>query len=303
MNPNDLNQQPTQPTGPQPAAPPDPGTDWQREAVQSVQQGAQPQPTQDQPGVTPVQPQQPQSQPPPQQPGQPAAMSDGPPVASSQPLGSAPDSGPGKKKLILLAIVVLVAALVIAIIVALVSRSGNDSSQNSAEQTAEVIEDISEFSGVSFQDIGNLDGFEREDSASGALTSYVQSTDPQRCAFSFGVVAAEDVPGETRDELIELQVDQQQAAGAIVSGPHSTDALVVGDAEDGTKAYRIPTSTFSMARDELTVATHYSVAILAGNDRVIVNRECVREDGQEIPSSVMNDLDSRAAGLRVTVQE
>ena len=272
LNPNNQDQSQGHLSGQRTSASAGPRSDWQRQAM-------------DEAGVEPGQPE--------------GAGGNLPPVGK-------PDGSFSKKPVLLIAGAVVLIGVIVVLYLALSGGNGgnggestsvNEATEQSNESAASAV-DMGTFADVSFV-VPDMTGYTKQARSTENFSNY--TAEDGKCAIGFGTLSVEEIPGSNTEEIISLQIDKLRDAGSTVDGPNSADALVVKDAADSSMAYRMPTLTFKLAKDDTRVSTRYSVAILGNGDRAIVNRECVDRQGNEIPENRMDELDAKARELTVTV--
>lgn len=217
--------------------------------------------------------------------------------------------GSNKKMVLVVAGVVLAVGLAVVLFAVLSSgktdgNSADDAAaiNNAAErssQTAGSSTDMGSLNSVTFN-APDMNGYEKQERSGDAFSNYI--TEDGKCAIVFGTFSPLDVPGASVEDIVSQQLEDLRGGGSAIDGPDAGDALVVKDAADGAKTYRMPTLNFKLSKDDTRVYTRYSVAILSGGDRAVVSRECADTEGNEIPQSRLDELDAKAGELTVIVK-
>lgn len=249
------------------------------------------------PPPTPVSPPNP-SPAPVQQPWQPESNT---PQSVTPPLDPNPTPPNNKKPLIIAAVVVIVLALAVGAYFLFFAKDKSitevsNESQKSAESSAI---DIATLPGLTFNHPANLGEYTKSDFGSTTtFTSYTNASNT--CEIGLGTISAEILPGATSQEVIEKQVEGLREAGATVENPTAGEALVLKDANDSSKTYKIPTLVFKFSQGNNHGLNYYSIAILGNGDRAIINRTCINQDGQAVAESTLDPLEVMAKEITVT---
>lgn len=298
MDPNN-NQPPRPQQGPMPGPPPPmPGStpDWQQGLGQplppppGMPSSAIPGPTigNAPAGVPTNMPaQQPMPQPPQPQPQQPSGWQHAGTAASSSEISMAdpgrtayqqPAAGNRRLPVIIIAVVVL---LLLAGITYFAFFRGSGNADNAAKQSSNSAAgkgiDIAALESATLEPPETIEGFTSRQTGTSAIKDYVAQDG--NCELIVGTVTAAQLPGDNLEAIVKPQLDQLRQAGASVKGPNPGDALLVKDAVDGSKTYRMPTLNFEFSQDNKHAIVHYSAVIMKNGDRAVINRTCINKDG------------------------
>ncbi len=146
----------------------------------------------------------------------------------------------------------------------------------------------------------DLTAFHKSTAASNETFSSYLTTD-ETCGVSFGTVTAVSLPGTTADEIVSLQIKSLKDQGYAVTGPSVGTALVLKDAADSSKTYKMPTLIYSFTKDTMHAISNYSIVILKGGDRVVVDRSCIDKTGAEVSTDNVSNMNAKAKELKVKV--
>ncbi|HEU4914261.1 MAG TPA: hypothetical protein VFT16_02535 [Candidatus Saccharimonadales bacterium] len=215
--------------------------------------------------------------------------------------GPVPRNGKGRK--LVLAVAALIAVLLIGAgvyFLFLKDDSSNEAAKKSSKTAEKSAIDMSTLNSVRIALAAtDATGLTEQETGKTDFKSFVSSDG--LCAVSVGTLAAEDLPGNDLNAMIEPQLQTLREAGASIDGPSAGKAMILKGATDSKATYSMPTLVFDFSKDGMHVLTRYSAVILKNGERAVVNRTCGNKEG-EVDQSKMTNLDNIAAKAKVTRQ-
>ncbi len=301
--------QPGQIANSQPFTPPRLQPDWQQGlgGVQTSQQpsmpGQVPQPPAqaipragELPTPTPVGEGQPQPAPwtPPTPPAPPVTPSVMTPPTPSMGSGMPGESRSRAKEVLAIASMLVVAALLAGAAYLFFTRDSDKKTDTHSSNSQAV--DLATINNAMLLPPDNIPGFQGRQTGVASIKDYVSND--KSCELITGTTSAAQLPGTDLNSIVQPQVDQLKKAGATVKGPSSGTSLVLKDSEDNSKTYNLPTVKYEFSQDKKHAVVHYSAVILNNGDRVVVNRNCVNQNG-DVDAAKINNLDALAKDIKV----
>jgi hypothetical protein len=200
-----------------------------------------------------------------------------------------------------LKLMVIIGSVIVVLILAVVTYFAffhkSTSSTDAAKKSSAAVsaKDLSSLQHVTFT-IPTLTGYTARDTGVSGAQDFV--SDDGVCELIVGAVPVSQLPGKNLNEIVDPQIKSLKAAGATVVGPDAGKALLL-TAAGGSTSYRMPTLNFQFSNKDAHVVVHYSAAILASNDRAVVNRTCVNKSGA-VDMARLDALDTIANKITVT---
>ncbi|HSW66119.1 MAG TPA: hypothetical protein VLI54_03210 [Bacillota bacterium] len=233
-----------------------------------------------------------------------------PTVPSMINAGEPPQRRSKKPFFITLAIIVLVAALAAAGFLLFVHKKPAPKTSSTTSTSTTVAKDnsidpknaldLATLQKAKFNPPKDLSALE---AVSSATHTYVLkgASDKKSCTLTYGVYTAGKLPGTDISSIVQPQLDDLGRAGAVVSGPVPSTALIVRDGQNSKVTYSLPTLTYEVTAGDKHELGHYSAAILGNGDRAVVATTCTVASGA-VDMAAMRMVDNAAHTITVTKQ-
>jgi hypothetical protein len=202
-----------------------------------------------------------------------------------------PSSGRSRRLMVIGGIIVLALLAIAFSFLNIYKKDSNNTSGDNNPKPTSVASDNSPTTPMSmaknptFITPNDMNDYQRQpDLTVSTAVEYMLARDESGCNLQFGVAGAEDLPGDTINEVALNHLAATADDGASIVSQTAGNDLILKDSTKNRR-YVMQTVDVTFVRENVTYMAADSIAFLPGNKRIFVRRYCPNINGTG-PTSV-----------------